>query len=527
MIKCLCFSATFACSLVGQAQVSSVELLDQKYLNWQHKSLSDESVNGIGTNKSYNELLVGKSAKKTIIVAVIDGGVDIFHEDLRDNIWVNEDEIPNNKIDDDNNGYVDDVHGWNFIGNENGENIFYENLEYARLYKQINAQNQKEPIYTKVKLLYETELNKRKSERENILKFEANYLKALSIIKDQTGIDIKNQDDLNLLSSSDYGVTNAKEYLHTKFKQGVNLTVIKEAKERNTEFLEKYLNLDFNPRQITGDDPLDFANSIYGNPNVKGPRSNHGTSVAGIIAAMRNNGVGINGIAENVKIMVIRSTPQGDERDKDVALGIKYAVENGAHIINMSFGKQISPQKVMVDKAVKMAEERNVLIVHGSGNGGKNIDEEESYPSDRYLNGTEASNWINVGASTMTADDHLPAAFSNYGKLQVDLFAPGENIVSLDSTNTYSMNSGTSLAAPVVSGAAALILSYYPDLAPQQLIDLLLSTSTKIDKPKVLQPNLESDKRSKVKFSELSKSGGIVNVFEALRKAEQIVNPTK
>jgi subtilisin family serine protease len=523
-ISILLFSIS---SATLSAQVNSVDLLDQKYVNWHNHSFEKESILGIASGKAYQELLKNKPPRKTIIVAVIDSGVDIDHEELKDKIWVNEDEIPNNKIDDDNNGYVDDVHGWNFIGNEKGENLFYENTEYTRLFKQLNPQNEKDPIYAKAKLLYQTELNKRKTEKENILKFEANYLKVLSIIKDQTGLEIRTINDLQAISSSDKLVLNAKAYLSEKFKQGVDLAFISRIKKRNNVFLEKFLNLDFNPRQVVGDNPYNLMDSKYGNPDVKGPRSNHGTSVAGIIAATRNNGIGINGLVDNVKIMVIRSTPEGDERDKDVALGIKYAVENGAHIINMSFGKQLSPQKEMIDIAVKLAEERNVLIVHGSGNSGLNIDENESYPSDRYMDGSEASNWINVGASTSILDDHVPADFSNYGKRHVDLFAPGQDIVSLDSTNTYSMNSGTSLAAPIVSGVAALVLSRYPELTVRKLIELLMVTTFKIEKLKVLVPNLENDKRTKVRFSELSKSGGIVNAYEALKRAEELYKESK
>jgi len=217
--------------------------------------------------------------------------------------------------------------------------------------------------------------------------------------------------------------------------------------------------------------------------------------------------------------MCLRSTPNGDERDKDVALAIRYAVDNGAEIINMSFGKAISPQKNFVDEAVKYAEQKDVLLVHGSGNSGLNIDVEEVYPSDRYLNGTEATNWINVGASSTGTDDAIAAAFSNYGKKHVDLFAPGENIISTDSSSTYSMNDGTSLSAPVVSGIAAMILSYFPDLTSQQLITILLESSRKIEK-KVVRPGQE--KKKMVKFNALSRSGGIVNAFEAMRFAAAV-----
>jgi subtilisin family serine protease len=146
---------------------------------------------------------------------------------------------------------------------------------------------------------------------------------------------------------------------------------------------------------------------------------------------------------------------------------------------------------------------------------------EDSYPSDRYLNKTEATNWINVGASGPVADETLPAVFSNYGEKHVDIFAPGVNIISLDSSSTYNMNDGTSLAAPMVSGVAALILSYHPELTPVQVIDVLLQSSTKMDKLKVLEPG-KTEERKKTRLKQLSKSGGILNAYEALKKADEL-----
>jgi subtilisin family serine protease len=499
------------------AQVVSVDMLDRKYLNWFNLDPEKDKALGTSIDKVYTEIVTGKPAGKTVLVAVIDSGVDIDHEDLRDRIWVNEDEIPGNSLDDDNNGYIDDIHGWNFIGNSNGENILYENMEFTRVMRAGGG-----PDYDKARQLFEKELQIRLEEKKNLEKFEEHFNKSKKIIKEKTGITVTSLKDLDAVTDEDGPeAMNAKRFLASRYEKGFTDQILVRIKQQNADYLTKYLNKDFNPRGLIGDDPLNINDAKYGNPDVKGPRSNHGTSVAGIICAVRGNKLGIDGIATNVKIMCLRSTPNGDERDKDVALAIRYAVDNGADIINMSFGKPLSPQKEFVDQAVRYAEQKDVLIVHGSGNGGENIDETEMYPSDRYLDATEATNWLNVGASSMENDDDVAAIFSNYGKDHVDLFAPGTNIISTDSSSTYSMNDGTSLSAPVVSGVAALLLSYYPDLTSKQLIDILLESSYKIEK-KVKVPGQVDKEVKKAKFSSLSKSGGIVNAYGAMKKAESL-----
>lgn len=501
-------------------QVSSVDELDSKYINWFNLDYQIDGLLGTSVNQAYEYLKENPKESKTVIVAVIDSGVDIDHEDLKGKIWINEDEIPNNNIDDDGNGYIDDIHGWNFIGNSNGENVFYENLEYTRIVRQNDVGN---PNLSKAKDLYDAELSKRESEKESIEKFERAFNKAKSIIKSNTGVSVKSAQDLATINSNDQQVMAAKRFLQDRYSSGFTEEALANLINSNNEYLNYFLNIDFEARDLIGDDPNDITDKFYGNPDVKGPRSNHGTSVAGIIGANRNNSIGINGIAENVKIMCIRSTPRGDERDKDVALGIYYAVDNGADIINMSFGKEFSPHKKFIDDAVKYAEEKGVLMIHGSGNSGNNIDLEESYPSDRYLDGSEASNWLNVGASNLNLDEEVAAVFSNYGQNHVDLFAPGVNIISTDSSSTYSMNAGTSLSAPIVTGISALILSYYPNLEPNELIDILLNSSFKFSKPRrVLKPTLTEEKRGKIKFTELSKSGGIINAYNALIAAEEM-----
>lgn len=501
------------------SQVKSVDQLESKYLNWYNLNFQTDGILGTSVDKAYEYLGNKSKESKTVIVAVIDSGVDIEHEDLDGKIWINEDEIPNNGIDDDQNGYIDDLNGWNFIGNSTGENIYYENLEYTRIVR-INDAN--DPNLIPAKNLLNTELTRRKKEKENIIKFENAYNKAKSIIKSNTGVSVNSADDLNSINSTNQQVLGAKRFLSERYASGFTDQSLQNLINSNNEYLKYFLNVDYDARTLVGDDPNDIMDRSYGNSDVKGPRSDHGTSVAGIIAANRDNSIGINGIASDVKIMCIRSTPRGDERDKDVALGIYYAVDNGADIINLSFGKEFSPQKKFVDEAVKYAEENGVLIIHGSGNSGNNIDVKESFPSDRFLDGTEPTNWINVGASSLKLDVEVAAIFSNYGKNHVDLFAPGVDIITTDSSSTYSKHDGTSLSAPVVSGISALLLSYYPQLEPQEITEILMASSFKFSKPKkVLQPTNSGEKRKKVKFTDLSRSGGIANAYAALLEAER------
>ncbi|MBK3518859.1 S8 family serine peptidase [Carboxylicivirga marina] len=497
------------------AQKQSIDDFEPHYINWYNKDYSSDNIIGSSIDKTYSDLLSGLTPKKTVVVAVIDGGVDIHHKDLEGKIWINTDEIPDNGIDDDANGYIDDINGWNFIGNADGKNVYYENLEYTRIVKSNDA-NHKD--YARAKELYERELKKRLAQKKDYTQFKAMWDKSNSLIKEHTSIEVQSHEDLLKVKSNNEAVLKAKSFLEKKYAQGVNDAMINRLLENNAVYLDYYLNMNFNPRELVGDDPLNIEDKYYGNNDVAGPEAYHGTSVAGVIAANRHNGIGIDGIASHVKIMVLRSTPKGDERDKDVALAIMYAVDNGADIINMSFSKDLSPQKEFVDIAVKYAEEKGVLLVHGAGNKGENLDVNERFPSDKYLDNSEPYNWLNVGATQMKLDEELAGIFSNYGENHVDIFAPGVDVISLDERDAYLKTSGTSIAAPVISGVAALILSYYPELSTDELIAIIMDSAYKVKKPKkVLIPSLSGEKRKKVKFSTLSKSGGIVNVYDAFK----------
>lgn len=494
-------------------QKSKIEDFEVKYRDWFNKDLTEDQVMGASVDKTYRELLKDLSPKKTVVVAVIDAGVDIHHEDLQGRIWVNTDEIPDNGIDDDHNGYIDDIHGWNFIGNRAGENIVYESYEQTRIVRSKDINNKD---YERAKEMYDEALAKKRKLMLNLLKFKEKWDKSKADILEETGIQIDSLQDLKKVTSKKQHVLEAKQFLAQKMADGATEEGINSLLTRTSEYLNYHLNLKYYPRSIIGDDPLDINDKSYGNNDVVGTRSGHGTSSAGAIAAIRDNGIGINGIAENVQIMALRTIPRGDEWDKDVALSIMYAVDNGADIINMSFGKAFSPQREFVDKAVSYAEEKGVLIIHSAGNDAQNIDLVESFPRNIYLDGTAPSHWINVGASQMDLNTEILGIFSNYGAKQVDIFSPGVDVVSLYEENAYKQVDGTSIAGPIVTGVAALILSYYPDLSPSELIEILMASSYRVIQPKkVLIPNLSDEKRKKAKFSTLSKSGGIVNAYHA------------
>jgi len=241
--------------------------------------------------------------------------------------------------------------------------------------------------------------------------------------------------------------------------------------------------------------------------------------VSGIIAAQRNNGIGTNGIANNVLIMpVVASTQVGDERDKDVANAIHYAVDNGARIINISFSKVYSTDKKLLDEAIGYAEKKKVLIIHCAGNDGVNIDSfyNYHYPVALYDNGKKANNFITVGWSRPLFDYRLAHPNSGYGKKSVDLFAPGSDIFTTAPHNEYDFRAGSSMSVPCVTGVAALLLSYFPNLSIIQVKNILLKSTFK-PKQMVNKPGT----KIQVPFNTLSASGGILNAYSAIQMAIQ------
>jgi len=503
--------------------------------DWFLRDPEQDSLQGVSAERTYQNLLKDQPSR-SVIVAVIDSGIDIDHEDLKSVIWVNEKEIPGNGVDDDKNGYIDDVHGWNFIGGKEGNvdadtyeltreyirlKIKYENADAGKLPKK---QKQEYESYVQIKDKFEK--LKAKNEQQyklysgmyKSITFSIDTLKALLKVEKITPEAVKN------FETSDPGLLFAKGFLLSMYRNMGDdadleeyLAQLKEAVDYYGVIVNYGYNENFDSREIVGDNISNLQEKNYGNNDVKGPDPDHGTHVAGIIAADRKNEIGIRGIADNVKIMVVRAVPNGDERDKDVANAIIYAVDNGARIINMSFGKSISPHKDAVDKAVRYAEQKGVLLIHAAGNDSEDIDVKNNYPTRFYLDGKEAKNWIEVGASSAGQDEDFVGGFSNYGRKTVSLFAPGVEIYSTVPDNKYKNNDGTSMASPATAGVAALLMSYFPELTAFQVKDILMKSTRKFDNLKVQKPG-----GGRVDFNQLSASGGLVNAYEAVKLAQSM-----
>lgn len=510
---------------------------DKRPDNWFNLDPTQNNVNGVSTERTYEELLKGKKST-TVIVGVLDSGVDYNHEDLKDIMWVNPGEIPGNGIDDDKNGYVDDVHGWNFMGNKDGRNVEKDNLELTRVYKSLKAKydgkseadmktkdEKKEfKYYQEVKADYEKERNEAEAQVNQVKFIKTALDNLIANIKKETGKTEVTDEDIKKFDAKEKADKQAQMIAKSVMSSGTSIKdlmdQLKEAEEQLD--LSARFDLDKDTRSIVGDNYNDVNERYYGNNDCKGPGPFHGTHVAGIIAASRKNGKGMDGIADNVRIMSVRCVPDGDERDKDVANAIRYAVDNGAKIINMSFGKKYSPNKKAVDDAVKYAESKGVLLIHAAGNDGENIDEVVHYPCKKFLNSKkEASNFMDIGALSWKPDDKIAAPFSNYGKKTVDLFAPGVDIYSTVPDGKYKDASGTSMACPVVSGVAAVLKSYFPELTPKQIRTILVkSARTEYKNKKVIKPGTKDEL---VEFNELSESGAIVNLYEAVKMAQSMV----
>ena len=505
--------------------------------NWFNQDQSADKSNGLGTERVYTDLLKGKKST-TVLVGVIDSGVDIDHEDLKDVIWTNPKEIPGNGLDDDKNGYVDDIHGWNFIGGANGKNINYERLEMVRIFRKLDEKYHNK---TESEITDKTEFklyNEVKEKIERDTKKVSGQISQINFIYDQMiGINKDVKSALNIESVNKSALARFKSEdvkkkqmtaLFTTFLQDDKTTldeIIKELQE-GKEYLDTRLRYNLNPDydqrlEIVGDDENNPFEKNYGNNDVKGEDPKHGTHVSGIIAAVRNNNLGINGIADNVRIMPVRAVPNGDERDKDIANAIYYAVDNGCQIINMSFGKSYVVHKEALDKAIKYAESKGVLLVHAAGNESTDIDLNPNYPTKKTAGSKKGcKTWIEVGALSWKTGEELPAGFSNYGKKSVDVFAPGVDIYSTVPGNSYKKENGTSMACPATAGAAAVLKSYFPQLTAveiKKIIEKTVNVSAK--KNKVNLPAQGTIKKKLVKFSDLSKTGGYVNLYEAVRLA--------
>ena len=519
-----------------EMNAKAIDLTETQKQTWGHADIATDTIPGMSVLQAY-AFLEGKESTE-VIVSVNDSGVDLDHEDLKDVLWVNEKEIPGNGIDDDKNGYIDDVHGWNFLGG-----IYDENLEITRIIKlksqkfegkiasEIPAEEKAEyEEYMNLKEIFDKKIDEASSQKEKYSFYYEMFEKAHASMIANTGKEDYEISDVDSISTEDGLLLKQKELALNVLKGGSSIPQemeqIKGGVDHFTSQVDSHYNLDFNPRNELGDDENNMETKFYGNGDPRNIQDDeiHGTHVAGIILATNTNEKGVDGVAKNVKLMTVRCVPNGDEYDKDVALAFRYAVDNGAKVINTSFGKGYSMHAEWVHDAIKYAEKHDVLIVNAAGNDADDIDIVATYPNDAADLKTEISdNMITVGAMSSSYDETMLATFSNYGKINVDVFAPGVKIYAPVPGDEYKYLSGTSMASPSTAGVAAMIRSYYPELSASQVKHILMNSGTAINF-KVIKPGTQDEL---VNLSDLCVSGRIVNAYNAVKMAEEMVAKKK
>jgi subtilisin family serine protease len=515
-------NASNSTALMIQAPVNvqkKAALKEVELNRWSHLDIVKDTIPGMSVDRAYAELLKDKKGKK-VIVGIVDSGVDIEHEDLKAVVWTNKKEVPGNGIDDDKNGYIDDIHGWNFLGD-----IVKENLEYERII--VNKSLVDEATYQEAKAVNDKKIVTSTNGKARLEEMATDASKADEVLTKHFGKSGYSIDEVNAITSQDADISKSKMMVQRVNSYGMTVPEFKIAIQEELDGYNQVINgenLKTNYRKVVGDNPEDITDTKYGDNKVMGPDPKkthilHGTHVAGIVAQVRNNSLGGDGVANNVEILTVRAVPDGDEYDKDIALGIRYAVDNGAKVINGSFGKSFSPHKQWVYDAIKYAESKDVLIVHAAGNDSKDIDVANNYPNDSDDKINEfADNLITIGALNYEYGNKVVARFSNFGKINVDVFAPGVKIYASTPNNEYKLLQGTSMAAPNVAGVAALIRSYYPKLSAKQVKHILMDSGVAITTD-VIVAGKATDVRS---FTTLSKSGKIVNAYNALLMAEKM-----
>ena len=505
--------------ILGQAQQADIKT------QWQHADFKTDGIPGVSSFKAHEYMKWKGKQPSKVVVAIIDSGTETWHKDLKQNIWTNTDEVPNNGIDDDKNGYIDDVHGWSFIGGKDGD-VAQDNLEITRIYRtlhpkfngkdaaSISSADQKDyALYMSIKEDFESRVANMEQEQAQVNQFIVMANAAFDQLESVLGKEFTPEQLAKYEPKTDTEIQNKA----IAEQIGGSRAVIEEIKNYYSGQSNYMYNLEFDPRGIVGDNYNDPRERYYGNNHIDGPEALHGTHVGGIVGAVHNND-GMDGICNTAELMIIRCVPDGDERDKDVANAIRYAADNGARVVNMSFGKAFSPYKSVVDEAIQYAESKGVLLIHAAGNDSKDTDVKPNFPTPKYDNGKTCSTWLEIGASSSSID-HLAADFSNYGDETVDIFAPGVDVYATVLNNEYAPLSGTSMASPVTAGVAAAILSYYPNLTGAQVRSIIIESGVNYKKKKVVMPG---DGQTKIKFGKLSKTGKVVNLYEAIKLAEKM-----
>ena len=498
--------------------------------NWQLKDIELDTTPGISLERAYDSLLINKKGKE-VIIAVLDSEIDIEHKDIKKHIWKNEDEIPNNGIDDDKNGYIDDIYGWNFLGNNKGENASFTSYAYTRILKKYDSlfkDKKKQDIKSKDSLLFFTYLRAKEKYKSRVeyakediqyadmlLESMANVKKILSQYFPYKKYIVKDLDSLKKIFPNNEELQDAVLIRSNFINYGFSQEYMNLYKLKAEERINKLLNVEFNERIIIGDDPEDITDTSYGNNNINGNISlfTHGTEVSSTITSLND---------DNIKIMTLAISPFGDEHDKDIALAIRYAIDNGAKVINMSFCKEFSLHRKWVNDAFKYAKKNNVIIIAAAGNEAQNLNSVSiRFPNDILNNGEEVSdNFISVGSISNSLNKKILSYFSNYSNNYVDLFAPGNDIYTALPNNKHNFNGGTSLASAITSGVAALLYAYYPNLTASQVKHILMDSGLEYD-IEVSTPT-KDDKNKMTSFNQLSKSGKVLNAYNAFIMADSI-----
>ncbi|HLV42006.1 MAG TPA: S8 family peptidase [Brumimicrobium sp.] len=514
-------------ALIGAYFSTATAQVDKDVLNWYNSKKT-----GMSTDKAYKKLK--KITPDTVIVAIIDSGIDTKHEDLQGVIWVNKGEIPGNGIDDDGNGYIDDVNGWNFLGNANGDMQGPARLNVTRIYADLkprfddvdsasvsNEDQADYALYLETKAEVEASRKKYESYIEYYTQLREQILPMVpGVVANMMGVEEYTEKSLKKWKAEGDQQVQMKEMALQLLSGELSDEMLAEQMEQFQNMIDTHHNPDFDDRSLIGDDPLDIRDTNYGNNNVKGPDSEHGTHVGGIVAAVRGNGLGGDGVANNVKLMSLRAVPDGDEFDKDIALAIRYAVDNGAKVINGSFGKSYSSLQKDVYDAIMYAQENDVLFVHAAGNSAKDLAENDNFPAVKYDFQEEPfTHLLTIGASTRFHKERLPAVFSNYGAEQVDIFAPGFEIYNTWPENEYKAIQGTSMAAPMVAGVAALLKGYFPSLTMKEVREIILESGDDFGSTDQKLPG----SGELVKFETMSVTGKVVNVKSAVLLAKKRV----
>jgi len=522
--------------VVAQTNVSNI--------NWHWKDYDTDTVHGISLQQAYKYLQGFNKKPSPVIVAVMDGGVDTMHIELKNKLWTNPKEIQNNGIDDDKNGYIDDIHGWNFLGGKDGQNINKAAAEKSRIYHKFKAQFelitdtnelkseiQKNQYKIWKQTAQEIEFSEEDAANLQYIKMATNALQKLGkvIIKEinDSNFTVQTLEPFQPLGRTTLDAKLA--YLRTAQILGIEkessyTEVIADLKEY-IEGKDKSANAKSTPPEniraaIIKDNYENFADKYYGNNDITGPSSKHGTHVAGLVASIPDSSWKVDKLYPAIQIMGIRVVPDGDEYDKDVALGIRYAVDNGAKIINMSFGKSYSPEQIWVDSAIRYAASKDVLIVHAAGNEYYDLNIKPVYPNpySNFLKDT-AKNVITVAASSdYFINETLLTDFSNYGSSIVDVLSPGNKIYStIPGVYNHGYLQGTSMAAPIVSHIAAMIRSYFPSLTA---LDVKKIIKQSVWKPNDQEISYEIPQKEETKsLSEIASAGGIVNAAKAIQIA--------